>query len=84
MFIVYVYDFNCIQRMKKILFVFLAFCLFGFSSCERCSTCKVKEGNNTIYTYERECGDKDDLKEYENFCKAQYGQYGYTCECTEE
>lgn len=71
----------------KYLLTLLAAVLFIFSttSCERCSTCIVKDDDGSkIYDYPETCGNKEAIDDYKAVCEAQYGDYGFECECSDD
>lgn len=54
-----------------------------FSSCKKCSQCKVTDSNgNTIKDYGEKCGTSTDVNEYENSSKKDAAQYNGTFNCT--
>ncbi len=73
--------------MKRLMMVLAAgaFLLTVTASCEKCSTCIVKETDGTvIYDYAETCGNKDVIDDYKNQCEAQYGSFGFDCACSDD
>lgn len=72
--------------MKKLFFVLgLALVVsLGFSSCKKCSTCKVYNSSTNAleYTYPEQCGKTSVINTYEAAAKAAYSGSGYRVECT--
>lgn len=74
--------------MKKLKNTFIATLIcftvaMTFSSCKKCSHCKVKDANgNTIKDYGEKCGTSKDVSDYENSSKRDAVQYGGTWSCT--
>ena len=54
-----------------------------FSSCKKCSHCKVTNtSGTTIKDYGEKCGTSTDVNDYENSSKKDAVQYGGTFNCT--
>ena len=50
------------------LSLLLGWMLLAGSGCKKCTTCQVTAQGST--TSEEKCGDKDDVKQFEDDCKA--------------
>ena len=72
--------------MKKVVFMLvIGTWAISMTSCERCSTCTVKDSDGrVIYPYPETCGRKQAIEDYKDNCEEQYGLYGYSCNCTDD
>jgi hypothetical protein len=76
--------------MKKIFGAAIigVFAMAAFSSCQKCTTCEIKDGDTVIQTYPETCGSSseiDDFKQTVEDANAVYEQAGFDYEiiCTD-
>jgi hypothetical protein len=74
--------------MKKILTLIgvalLFVCVFSFSSCHKCTTCKytyVILGETRTYEYPEVCGNTEEINDLEDLCEVESIAVGGDCFC---
>ena len=74
--------------MKKVILVIaVAAFAVGFSSCKKCTTCKVTDSNDPTftYTYPEYCAKSADVNTFKTACQTTYSTaLGYTVTCTDK
>lgn len=70
---------------KSLYFSIILFCMIGFNSCKKCTSCEVKDSNgNTIQEPTKTCGSETDLDQIKTNAQVQASSIGGSFECEDE